>query len=199
MRRGTGRGRGRGRGRPSGRGTRGGHSGTRGLHRGDLAAQALQERQRNFQVRIICGSNECAKVDMGGFFYTLFILSNCLVSLPFILQAFIEEMTDEERKELLLKAGEKHPSLFMQIIDGHHAPHGGFHPQPTDQTPSWCSCLRCRDMPTQAERICCGRPPNQCQSQLPVSLCTFIYILIYINFLFQIRWELQIIGHKILI
>lgn len=22
-------------------------------------------------------------------------------------------------------------------------------------------------MPTQAERICCGRPPNQCQSQLP--------------------------------
>lgn len=130
VRRGTGRGRGRGRGRPSGRGTRGGHSGTRGLHRGDLAAQALQERQRNFQ-------------------------------------AFIEEMTDEERKELLLKAGEKHPSLFMQIIDGHHAPHGGFHPQPTDQTPSWCSCLRCRDMPTQAERICCGRPPNQCQSQLP--------------------------------
>lgn len=58
MRRGTGRGRGRGRGRPSGRGTRGGHSGTRGLHRGDLAAQALQERQRNFQVRIICGSSE---------------------------------------------------------------------------------------------------------------------------------------------
>uniref|UniRef100_A0A8W8M7A3 P2X purinoreceptor 7 intracellular domain-containing protein n=1 Tax=Magallana gigas TaxID=29159 RepID=A0A8W8M7A3_MAGGI len=76
-------------------------------------------------------------------------------------------MTDEERKELLLKAGKKHPSLFMQIIDSHHAPHGGFHPQPTDQTPSWCSCLRCRDMPTQAERICCGRPPNQCQSQLP--------------------------------
>lgn len=71
MRRGTGRGRGRGRGRerPSGRGTRGGHSGTRGLHRGDLAAQALQERQRNFQIRIICGSNECAKVDMGGVFF----------------------------------------------------------------------------------------------------------------------------------
>lgn len=22
-------------------------------------------------------------------------------------------------------------------------------------------------MPTQAERICCGRPTNQCQSQLP--------------------------------
>lgn len=101
-----------------------------GLHRGDLAAQFLQERQRNFQ-------------------------------------AFIEEMTDDERKELLLKAGEKHPSFFLQITDGHHAPYGDFHPQPTDQTPSWCSCLRCRDMPTQAERICCGRPPNQCQSQLP--------------------------------
>uniref|UniRef100_A0A8W8NUC9 Uncharacterized protein n=1 Tax=Magallana gigas TaxID=29159 RepID=A0A8W8NUC9_MAGGI len=45
VRRRTGRGKGEGRGRPSGRGTRGGHSGRRGLHRGYLAAQALQERQ----------------------------------------------------------------------------------------------------------------------------------------------------------
>nr|XP_022290919.1 P2X purinoceptor 7-like [Crassostrea virginica] len=81
-------------------------------------------------------------------------------------RARIEEMSDEERKQLLIKAGELHPSLLLHIID-RPAPQGGFHPQPSAETPDWCTCLKCRDMPTQAERICCGRPANQCQSLLP--------------------------------
>ncbi|XP_061184553.1 P2X purinoceptor 7-like [Saccostrea echinata] len=77
-------------------------------------------------------------------------------------------MSDEARKEVLIKTGEQHPSLLLEIIE-QEAPHlqGGFHPLPGGESPSWCSCLKCRDMPTQIERVCCGRPPNQCQSQLP--------------------------------
>ena len=69
--------------------------------------------------------------------------------------------------QLLIKAGELHPSLLIHIID-RPAPQGGIHPQPSAEMPDWCTCLKCRDMPTQAERICCGRPANQCQSLLPV-------------------------------
>lgn len=75
-------------------------------------------------------------------------------------------MTDEERKDLLLKAGKKHPSLFMELIET--VPHGGYHPQPGATSPNWCSCMKCREMPTAVERVCCGRPPNRCQSDLPV-------------------------------
>lgn len=74
-------------------------------------------------------------------------------------------MTDEERKDLLLKAGKKHPSLFMELIE--RVPHGGYHPQPGATSPNWCSCMKCREMPTAVERVCCGRPPNSCQSDLP--------------------------------
>lgn len=73
-------------------------------------------------------------------------------------------MTDEEWKDLLLKAGKKHPSLFMELIET--VPHGGYHPQPGATSPNWCSCMKCREMPTAVERVCCGRPPNSCQSDL---------------------------------
>ncbi|XP_056003260.1 P2X purinoceptor 7-like isoform X2 [Ostrea edulis] len=60
-------------------------------------------------------------------------------------------MSNDERKELLLKTGEKHPSLLMNLIDK-GSPQGGFHPGPSGEQPNWCSCLKCRDMPTQTER-----------------------------------------------
>lgn len=79
----------------------------------------------------------------------------------------IEGMTDEERKDLLLKAGKKHPSLFKELIE--RVPHGGSHPQPGATSPNWCSCMKCREMPTEVQRVCCGcPPPNSCQSDLPV-------------------------------
>ena len=78
----------------------------------------------------------------------------------------IEQMTDEERKNLLISAGRNHPSFFLGMID--QVPHGSFHPQPEGDSPDWCSCGKCRDMPTQQERLCCGRPLNSCQSDLPV-------------------------------
>lgn len=132
-----GRGRGRGRGRPRGSGARG--SGARG--RGRRAD--TQERRRH-------RGDEAA---------------DALSERERILETRIEGMTDEERKDLLLKAGKKHPSLFMELIES--VPHGGYHPQPGATSPNWCSCMKCREMPTAVERVCCGRPPNSCQSDLP--------------------------------
>lgn len=33
--------------------------------------------------------------------------------------------------------------------------------------PEWCVCMKCREMPTDVERKCCGQPPQHCISLLP--------------------------------
>lgn len=81
------------------------------------------------------------------------------------LETHIEEMSNEERRDLLLRTARTHPSLFLDVLDSN--PHGGYHPQPGGNSPDWCTCQKCREMPTEAERLCCRRPPNNCQSDLP--------------------------------
>lgn len=130
IKRGRGRGRGRGCVRPAGtsRAGREGREGSgRSQHNGDVAAAALQERQRYMEARI-------------------------------------NEMTHEDRRQLLLQIGERYPSFLLHLIEK-PPPKGGFHQPPVAAAPNWCICLKCRDMPKKVERICCGRPANHCQSQ----------------------------------
>lgn len=70
-------------------------------------------------------------------------------------------MTHEDRRQLLMKTGERCPSFLLHLID-----------KPVAAAPNWCTCLKCRDMPKKVERICCGRPANHCQSQ---SLVSYMY------------------------
>lgn len=117
--------------------------------------------------------------------------------IPIFFKARIEEMTDQERKDLLISTGRNHPSLFLDVID--RIPHGGYHPQPGGNSPDWCTCMKCREMPTQAEILCCGRPPNHCQSDLPVhcfyDLHFFLYFAMCImnekwnRFVFFFQWH----------
>ena len=86
-------------------------------------------------------------------------------------QERIEQMTDEERKNLLISTGRNHPIIFLGVID--QVPHGSLHPQPEDDSSDWCSCGKCRDMSTQQERLW-----NSCQSDLPVIFSTYITVLI---------------------
>ncbi|XP_078022366.1 P2X purinoceptor 7-like [Epinephelus lanceolatus] len=44
--------------------------------------------------------------------------------------------------------------------------HGAPQPAGMPDVP-WCICGRCRDMPTDLEKLCCGEEPNYCVSQLP--------------------------------
>lgn len=89
-------------------------------------------------------------------------------------------MTDEDRRQLLLQTGERNPSILLYLIDK-PAPKGGFHPPPVAAAPRWCTCLKCRDMPKQVERICCGSPANHCQSQSLVSYHHFNILTITVT------------------
>jgi hypothetical protein len=64
----------------------------------------------------------------------------------------------------------KQPSLMLDILDT--ADSGGPE-QPGSEgraVPSWCICTYCRDMPTDREKLCCGKSRLNCQSRLPVSI-----------------------------
>ena len=98
----------------------------------------------------------------------------------FYIQDKVDSMSADEAKEMLKKVARRHPSPILDIIEARPQQPGGYHPAPDSSTlPDWCSCNRCRDMPTPEERLCCGQLPDSCVSQLPVSQnCTIIFLYI---------------------
>ncbi|XP_062582972.1 P2X purinoceptor 7-like [Saccostrea cucullata] len=81
-----------------------------------------------------------------------------------VLQEEISQMESEELKQLCLKMAEKHPSLVHDIL--RPAPQqGGYHPQPGGASPDWCVCGKCREMPTNTEKVCCRK--ERCVTLLP--------------------------------
>ncbi|XP_056003541.1 P2X purinoceptor 7-like [Ostrea edulis] len=59
---------------------------------------------------------------------------------------------------------ERQPGLVHDII---HPPtqQEGYHPQPGGTCPNWCVCGKYREMPTDREKVCCGK--EQCITLLP--------------------------------
>lgn len=64
----------------------------------------------------------------------------------------------------------RHPSLLMDVFEmTHDDGHPEDPPPPGINKPNWCSCTRCREMPNDAERKCCGKTREGCLSIQPVS------------------------------
>lgn len=81
-----------------------------------------------------------------------------------VLQDEIAKMELEELRQLCLRMAEKHPSLVHDILRA--APlQRGYHPQPGGAFPDWCVCGKCREMPTEAEKVCCRK--ERCITLLP--------------------------------
>ncbi|XP_072167445.1 uncharacterized protein [Diadema setosum] len=72
----------------------------------------------------------------------------------------ISKMTKAEMEDLLLKTAERRPGLVFDLLH---------HPPPQQQPPSdvpWCTCGNCHEMPSDAERLCCGaRSKEECLSR----------------------------------
>ena len=84
-----------------------------------------------------------------------------------------------ELKEVLEKVAEYQPALVMTLLETGDA-RQGYHPEPSDSSPEWCKCSNCREMPTDAEKKCCGYTPSNCLSKDPVTILQnyFLYFIL---------------------
>ena len=69
-------------------------------------------------------------------------------------------------KTLLLSMIDLHPSLMLNVMEPAQRQPGGYHPGPGGAIPGWCVCGKCREMPTEAEKVCCEK--EACVSQIAV-------------------------------
>lgn len=76
-------------------------------------------------------------------------------------------MSLEESREILLHVLERNPTVMIDIMRPANRQPGGYHPGPDVQAPDWCVCTKCREMPTEIEKVCCGK--ENCISLVPVS------------------------------
>lgn len=89
-------------------------------------------------------------------------------------QSKIDSLSIEECKDLIMKMIDNQPGLLFHLLeDGSSG--AGYHPKPSSNRPKWCSCDNCRPMPKQEEEICCGKVPQDCISNLPVSKQDFLH------------------------
>ena len=81
----------------------------------------------------------------------------------------ISGLPEVEVRGVLAEAVEKNPDLFFEIIERRNRPESP-EPQPaSSRSLHWCSCTFCRDMPTDVEKVCCGKQRDLCISRLAVS------------------------------
>ncbi|XP_013391824.1 P2X purinoceptor 7-like [Lingula anatina] len=87
----------------------------------------------------------------------------------------ISKMDVAQLRDICLSMAEKHPSLVFDLLQPPVPQPGGYHPQPDVASPSWCVCQKCREMPTDIEKQCCGK--ENCITLLPVSEISAKYFI----------------------
>ena len=79
-------------------------------------------------------------------------------------------MDEDGRKKLLSDVAERMPGVVLNLIEQQSSgPPQATHPPASTIDPGWCVCGHCREMPTDAERLCCRQVPQRCFSTLAVS------------------------------
>ncbi|XP_069133850.1 P2X purinoceptor 7-like isoform X1 [Argopecten irradians] len=84
-------------------------------------------------------------------------------------------------RDILRQMTERYSSLLFDIQST-----GGYNPEEDVLTPDWCSCQSCREMPSDVEKVCCGKSPDSCISRLPafqvlileVEVLVLMYVLL---------------------
>ncbi|XP_033642419.1 uncharacterized protein LOC117302553 [Asterias rubens] len=81
----------------------------------------------------------------------------------------VENMDEDCRKKLLSDVAERMPGVVLNLIEQQSSgPPPATHPPASTADPGWCVCGHCREMPTDAERLCCRQVPQRCISTLAI-------------------------------
>ena len=90
-----------------------------------------------------------------------------------VIQQTIQQLNEQSLRQLLRVILESHPGILFdawETLQSQPPPPPSQPPPPPPSpppqgTPGWCVCGRCREMPTDVERLCCSL--HQCVSQRP--------------------------------
>ncbi|WAR28267.1 P2RX7-like protein [Mya arenaria] len=99
-------------------------------------------------------------------------------------RAEVGRLTKPQMAAILCQAIDLDPRLMLHVMQPAPRQPGGYHPQPGDAVPNWCICRRCREMPTQFERRCCGKAklvPFSLPSKCFLSLVAIDFDLLILN------------------
>ncbi|XP_034313987.2 P2X purinoceptor 7-like [Magallana gigas] len=75
-------------------------------------------------------------------------------------------MTLEQCQNMLVQIATRSASFILDILEQSN-PMPDTPQPPRPGVPSWCTCTRCRDMPTEEEKVCCRKTPENCTTLLP--------------------------------
>lgn len=92
-------------------------------------------------------------------------IRNMLIERKARLKEQVEKIPAERLRDMFVAMIEGHPALMFSIMEAEKYQPDGHHPPPGPDQPSWCCCGKCRNMPTDIEKLCCGY--GNCLSLVP--------------------------------
>ena len=115
-------------------------------------------------------------------------------------QTLVESSTKEQLQDIVLQLLDKYPAVAFDVLEDAPAPSGqGYHPPSPGGDLPWCTCGRCREMPKEIEKLCCGK--QVCITRYPVRLFQNLkWLKILTAYVFRIKLITndECIGHHFL-
>ena len=109
-------------------------------------------------------------------------------------------------KSILIQTIERNPDVLWDVLDcgrfdgtqGNSSGPSQDPSPPAPSSPSWCTCSNCREMPQEDEKVCCGKLPDYCLSNIPVSIVFISFCSIQNPVTcFDIFWSSSMRCHQI--
>jgi hypothetical protein len=117
----------------------------------------------------------------------------CLISYPSLKLSFqkcISTLTEEAKDDLIRRMCEKHPQFVFHVLIGSTQEQGECHPDHkphNEPSLTWCRYTHYREMPTEAETVCCDQALHNCYSRLQV--CHFyLHTQLEVHILFTLEY-----------
>lgn len=75
------------------------------------------------------------------------------------LQTTIATLEEQTLMNLVGRIWERDLTFVFDVLNesSQNERRQGYHSQPSDGVPSWCTCNHCREIPSDIEKLCCGQ------------------------------------------